>query len=142
MGKTIVIDANVTLGLYLRLPHSEKVDRWMQTWQAEDAHLIVPTLWEYECISALHRAATMKMILAADVKRIAANLLSLEFQRVAPSLELHLLAMTWAERLGQSKVYDAQYVALAESQSAQLWTVDLRLANSLMRWGVEWVRTE
>ena len=38
MAKPIVIDANVTLGLFLRLPYSEKVDRWMQTWQASEAH--------------------------------------------------------------------------------------------------------
>jgi hypothetical protein len=50
VGKTIVIDANATLGMFLRLPYSDKVDRWMEAWQIEEAHLVVPILWEYECL--------------------------------------------------------------------------------------------
>ena len=141
MAKPIVIDANVTLGLFLRLPYSEKVDRWMQTWQAEEAHLVVPTLWEYECISGLRRAVTLKIISSKDLERMATDLLALEFQRVAPTPELHQSALTWAERLGQAKVYDAHYVALAESLLAEFWTVDQRLFNSLKSLGVAWVQT-
>ncbi len=140
MAKPIVIDANVTLGLFLRLPYSEKVDRWMQTWQTEEAHLVVPTLWEYECLSGLRRALTLKIISSTDLERMAVDLLALEFQRVAPTLELHQSALTWAERLGQAKVYDAHYVALAESLSAEFWTVDQRLFNSLNSLGVDWVQ--
>jgi len=140
MAKPIVIDANVTLGLILRLPYSEKVDRWMQTWQTEEAHLVVPTLWEYECLSGLRRALALKIISPTDLERMAVDLLALEFQRVAPTLELHQSALTWAERLGQAKVYDAHYVALAESLSAELWTVDQRLFNSLKGLGVDWVQ--
>ncbi len=140
MAKTIVIDANATLGLFLRLPYSEMVDQWMQNWQAEEAHLVVPTLWEYECLSGLRRAVTLRIISPQDVEKMAAALLELEFQRVAPTLELHQSALIWAERLGQSKVYDAQYVALAESLAAEFWTVDEKLFNSLKRLGIVWVK--
>ena len=142
MAKPIVIDANVTLGLVLRLPYSEKVDRWMQGWQLEEAHLVVPTLWEYECLSGLRRAISLKMISPHDAERIAADLLALDFQRVAPTLALHQSALRWADRLGQSKVYDAQYVALAESLSAEFWTVDQRLSHSLQNLGVDWAHSE
>ncbi|HVP20861.1 MAG TPA: type II toxin-antitoxin system VapC family toxin [Anaerolineaceae bacterium] len=142
MGKTIVIDANVTLSLVLRLPYSEKVDRWMQAWQLEEAHLVVPTLWEYECLSGLRKAVTLKMISSHDAERIAADLLALDFQRVAPTLALHKSALRWADHLGQSKVYDAQYVALAESLSAEFWTVDQRLGNSLQGLRVDWAHSE
>jgi predicted nucleic acid-binding protein len=142
MGKPIVIDANVTLGLVLRLPYSEKVDRWMQDWQLEEAHLVVPTLWEYECLSGLRRAVAVRMISSNDAERIAADLLSLDFQRVPPNLALHQSALRWADRLGQSKAYDAQYVALAESLSAEFWTVDQRLSHSLQSLGVDWTHSE
>ncbi len=142
MAKTIVIDANVTLGLFLRLPYSETVDRWMQTWQAEEAHLVVPALWEYECLTGLRRAVTLKIISSEDSKRMAAELLALNFQRVAPTLELHQSALAWAERLGHSKVYDAHYVALADSLEAEFWTVDQRLINALKSLGVVWAKSE
>ena len=137
MGKPIVIDANVALGLVLRLPYSEKVDRWMQDWQLEEAHLVVPTLWEYECLSGLRRAVAVRMISSNDAERIAADLLLLDFQRMPPNLALHQSALRWADRLGQSKAYDAQYVALAESLSAEFWTVDQHLSHSLQSLGVE-----
>ena len=36
-----------TLGLFLRLPYSQRVDQWMQAWQAEEARLVVPTLKDW-----------------------------------------------------------------------------------------------
>ncbi len=142
MAKSVVIDANVTLGLFLRLPYSEIVDRWMQIWQTEEAHLVVPALWEYECLSGLRRAVTLKIISPEDSEQMATRLLALEFQRVAPTLELHRSALAWARRLGQSKVYDAQYIALAENLEAEFWTVDQKLFNSLKSLGVVWVKSE
>ncbi len=142
MGKSVVIDANATLGLFLRLPYSQIVDRWMQTWLVEEAHLVVPALWEYECLSGLRRAAYLKLISPQEAERMAGDLLALDFQRVPPNLELHRSALAWAERLGQSKVYDAQYIALAESLAAEFWTVDKRLFHAMQSLGVEWVRSE
>ena len=142
MAQTLVIDANTILGLFLKLPYSEKVDRWMQVWQKEEAHLVVPILWEYECVSGLRRAVALKLITNQNAERMASDLLALEIQRILPDQALHLAALHWSERLGQSKIYDAHYVALAESLSAEFWTVDQRLYNSLRSLGVDWVRSE
>ena len=49
--------------------------------------------------------------------------------------------MHWAERIGQSKVYDSQYLALAESIAADFWTADQRLYHSLQGLGVTWVHS-
>ena len=141
MAQRYVIDANATLGLFLRLPYSKTVDQWMQAWQVEEAGLVVPTLWEYECLTGLRRAATLKLISSKDAERMVEDLLALEFQRVAPTLELHQAALLWAERVGQSKAYDAQYLALAESLSAEFWTADRRLFHALQGLGVNWVHT-
>jgi predicted nucleic acid-binding protein len=139
MARRYVIDANVTLGLFLRLPYSNNVDHRMEEWQAEEARLVVPTLWEYECLTGLRRAVTLKLISPEDAGRMVEELLALEFQRVAPTLELHKAALAWAERIGQSKVYDAQYLALAERLSAEFWTTDQRLFHTLQASGVDWV---
>ena len=141
MARQHVIDANATLGLFLRLPYSQEVDHWLQTWQGEEARLVVPTLWEYECLTGLRRAVTLKLISAQDVERMASDLLALEFHRVAPTLELHKSALLWAERIGQLKVYDAHYLALAENLSAEFWTADKRLFHTLQELGVSWVHS-
>ncbi|HLE16232.1 MAG TPA: type II toxin-antitoxin system VapC family toxin [Anaerolineales bacterium] len=139
MAQRVVIDANATLGLFLRLPFSVQVDRQMQAWGAEEARLIVPTLWEYECLTGLRRAVTLKLISPKEAERMVEDLLALEFQRVPPTLELHRAALQWAERIGQSKVYDAHYLALAENLSAAFWTADHRLFRALQGIGVDWV---
>lgn len=139
MAQRYVIDANVTLGLFLQLPFSQAVDLKIHTWQAEEASLVVPMLWEYECLTGLRRAVTLKLIPFEEAQRMVEDLLALEFQRVAPTPELHQAALLWAERIGQSKVYDAHYLALAESLAAEFWTADQRLFHTLEQLGVNWV---
>ena len=64
---------------------------------------------------------------------------TLRIHYLAPSPELHLRAWYWADRLNHSKTYDAQYVALAELERADLWTADRRLANGARQVGAGWV---
>jgi predicted nucleic acid-binding protein len=113
----------------------------MRVWQEEEAQLFVPTLWEYECLSGLRRASTLKLLSSKELGTTVEHLLALEFQRVEPTLELHHSALVWAERIGQSKVYDAQYIALAESLEAEFWTADQRLFRSMQALGVDWVHS-
>jgi predicted nucleic acid-binding protein len=138
MAQRVVIDANVTLGLVLSLPYSLQVDRQMQIWRSDETRIIVPTLWEYECLTGLRRAAATRLISASNAWQIAKVLFSLGFERVPPNLELHESALQWADRLSQSKAYDAQYLALAESRLAEFWTADKRLFHTLQGLDVQW----
>lgn len=140
MAQRIVIDANATLGLFLKLPYSAQIDYHMQAWQVADAQLFVPVLWEYECMTGVRRAVIQKLISPQRGEQIMAGLLALNLQRVTPTLDLHRSAFNWAARIGQAKVYDAHYVAVAESLSAEFWTADQRLANALHGLGVVWVQ--
>ena len=139
MAQQYVIDANLTLGLFLRLPYSERIDQKMQEWQSQGALLFVPTLWEYECLTGLRRAVVQKLIPFREAERMVEEVVDLEFHRVAPTLEMHQAALIWAERIGQSKVYDAQYLALAEALPAEMWTADQRLFYALQGLGVNLV---
>ncbi len=141
MAQQYVIDANIALGLFLQLPYSKNVDRWMQERQAEEARLVVPILWEYECLSGLRRAVALKLISLKDAEQMVDALHALEFQRVMPTQELHQAALHWAERIGQSKIYDAEYIALAESLHAEFWTADQRLFSVLQGLGVDWAHS-
>lgn len=54
-------------------------------------------------------------------------------------------ALLWAKRLGQSRTYDAPYLAVAEEQRAELWTADRRLSNGAVQAGatfVHWIGEE
>jgi predicted nucleic acid-binding protein len=64
---------------------------------------------------------------------------ALAIQCVPPSPELHERALYWAARMNHHKSYDAQYVALAEQERADLWTADQRLAKGARQIGAGWV---
>ena len=53
---------------------------------------------------------------------------------------LYHAALDWADKLRQSKAYDAAYLALAESLNAEFWTADQRLVNATRALNIDWVK--
>jgi predicted nucleic acid-binding protein len=139
MAGGVVVDANITLGLFLRLPYSEKAEQWMLAHRAERSSIAVPLLWEYECVSGLRKAIVLGQITPEDAERMVHLLHQMEFHRVPPTADLHRSALKWAEKVGQSKTYDAHYLALAEELGSDLWTADRRLADAGNRAGAAWI---
>jgi len=135
----IIVDANFSLAQVLPLPYSQDVIRRMDMWQRELPHLMVPSLWEYEVVSGLRRASYRGLVVLEEVQTILDELLGMALEVVPASDDRHHLALGWAERLRQSKAYDAQYLALAEQVGAEFWTGDQRLANNACQLGVGWV---
>ncbi|MFA6110471.1 MAG: type II toxin-antitoxin system VapC family toxin [Candidatus Latescibacterota bacterium] len=58
----------------------------------------------------------------------------------AADASLHRLALEAARQYDLPAAYDAHYVALAERESTELCTADIRLAQHLRDHGVDWVR--
>lgn len=89
--------------------------------------------------SALRRAVA-KGLLDGQAAGEALDLLQdIRIRPITPASSLHARALLWSARLGQSKAYDAQYLALAEEMSCGLLTADLRLARSAQALGATWV---
>ncbi len=65
--------------------------------------------------------------------------LLLNIESIPPSSSLHQGSLAWAERLGQWRAYDAQYLALAEQTRLAFWTADQRLVNAARGAGANWV---
>jgi predicted nucleic acid-binding protein len=80
-------------------------------------------------------------ISSAEAEWMIEGLFALELQTIPPTPELQRAALGWAERIGQSQAYHSQYLALAESLSAEFWTADARLAQALKKLGVSWIGT-
>jgi predicted nucleic acid-binding protein len=134
-----VVDANFSLAQVLPLPYSPAVIWRMRVWQDELPHILVPGLWEYEVVTGLRRACHQRLLSLEQAQSSLDELLGMELEVVPASLKLHRRSLEWAERLGQSRAYDSQYLALAEQVNAELWTGDRRLANGAAALGVDWV---
>ncbi len=136
---TIVLDANLAVGAAIPRPDAPQIAGVLALWQQNDERLIAPCLLEYEVTSALRRAITIGILDRNAAEKAITIILNLGIELIAPSPELDKSALRLAAQIGQSKAYDAQYLALAAREGAPLWTADRRLANAARDAGLDWV---
>lgn len=75
---------------------------------------------EYELANLLRRMVVGRVLTAEAGCVTLRQLLALSIHRVPPTPDLHERALLWAARLGQSKAYDAHYLALAEQLGIEI----------------------
>ena len=136
---TVVVDANLAVGVAISEQYTPQIIEKFTAWRKEDEHLIAPNLLEYEVVSALQRAISLNLLARQEAERVLRIIFQLGIELVYPTQEVRLDAIRWAERISQSKAYDAQYLALASRENAPLWTADRRLANAAQATGATWV---
>lgn len=134
----IVVDANITVALFVNLPYSNKSESMFRLWRMQDAQLHAPALWPAEVASALRKMVAVGQMSFDDARLSLSHLEKFSIQVVLPDSDLLDRSLVWADRLNQIVAYDAQYVALAESLSAEFWTADQRLIQSLNHHNISW----
>jgi len=134
-----VIDANLIAALVVPLPYSDQATQKIVAWRRAGVELLAPVLLEYEITAILRKAVVAQWLTTDLAVEAIGEILTLNIQCLAPTAHLHERALRWAERLGHSKAYDAQYLALAEQEGIELWTADRRLASGAQQAGAHWV---
>ncbi len=133
MTKTqVCVDASFVLKLVLPEADSERVATLWGDWRDARVEILAPALLPFEATSAI-RKAVHRDSLSVESGRIAlAAYLTLEtgIVLVAPD-GLHTRAWELAIQHQQPRMYDAYYVALAESLGCPLWTADERLRRAM-----------
>jgi predicted nucleic acid-binding protein len=123
MTVAVVIDASVALARIRREPLWQDIDRMIRVWRAEGAILYVPTHFWLEISNALVRGHRMP---GAAVLEAIHRLDELGLETVDMNRPLLLLALDLAERHGLT-MYDACYLAIAESLRSLLFSADREL---------------
>ncbi len=131
-----VIDANFAIWAFL--PGARRAET--ATFLARADAIAVPTLWVYEVTSALRKTLWANPSWKAIVEGVLGDILALPDEIFSPNEALVRAALDWSERLGQSKAYDAFYVALAERLGCEFWTGDRRLYHRARQVGAAFVR--
>ncbi len=134
-----ILDASVVLALVLPSPASEQAGSRVRALREAREELYAPALLEYEVCSTLRRSVANGLISADEAAGALEIIRRLGIVPITPASSLHERAMHWSGRLGQTKAYDAQYVALAEQMHCKLLTADLGLVRSARDHGVNWV---
>ena len=125
---TVVVDASLALKWVLPEDHTDEAVALRTRWHDGAESLIAPPVFRPEVTNALH-----KRVRRGDVSRVQASeavvyLTASVTIREPPDLYTRAFALAGELRLGA--VYDALYVALAESEGCELWTADRRLVRS------------
>lgn len=136
---TAVIDANVIAALVFPVTYTPQASQLMIYLDNTDEDLIAPTLFEYEIATIIRRSVAFGLLDESQVSTIWNKLFGSRIRTIVPTTSLHRSALQLAERLGQSKAYDAHYLALAAQESAPFWTADRRLARRAQETGLTWV---
>lgn len=122
-----VIDANIAVNTVTKI-----TDSLMRFWERVDQEQITPCaprLWMSETTSAVRFSVSQKAISLEDAEEILRTINGLRVEIIDEDEELSLRALELAGKLGQSKAYDAFYLALAEKLVVEFWTADERLFN-------------
>lgn len=135
---SIVLDASVVVPLMVSHPFSQAAERCFRYWKREYYQILSPCFMPVEVVSVLRQAVYGRKLNPQQALEAVDILMAMGIELVMPGSELHQSALRWAERLGQSKAYDAQYIALAEQRGAELWSADQRLVNALQTQGAGW----
>lgn len=136
-----VVDANIAIQTAMDI--TEELEKFWERVDLEQITPCAPRLWLSETTSAIRFLISRKEITADEGDEALRTMYGLRVENINEDEELSLRALELAGKLGQSKAYDAFYLALAEKLVAEFWTLDERLANRCrkdlkLKW-VHWV---
>jgi len=134
----VVVDASLVVNVLLTQDYSVQAGRCLDGWKSSGELLYAPAHWYAEVVSALCFAVFKGKLAPTDADLLVNVLPELGVRVVEPTPALLKSSLHWAERLGQSKAYDAQYTAVAEQYGTELWSTDQRLVNALQAQGAGW----
>lgn len=139
-GNTIIIDASVALKWWLRDEDSTaEADQVQMDFLRGDLCLVAPNLFDYEIVNTLKMAFVRNRIDEAYALAAISDLVAYDIER-HDTRPLQILAFQIACRY-QRSVYDAAYLALAQTLGFDFYTGDKRLFNAVgnvFNW-VKWI---
>jgi predicted nucleic acid-binding protein len=122
-----VVDANI--GIQTAIGITETLETFWERVDQENITPCAPRLWLSETASAIRFLVSQKEITPDEAEDILRTIHGLRIEMINEDEELSLRALELAGKLGQSKAYDAMYLALAEKLVVEFWTMDERLVN-------------
>ncbi len=129
--RAVCIDASFFTRTLLPDERDPEVDRQWTALLSDDAAIVAPTLFPWECSNAVLQAMRRGRI---AVPRAERALLDITRARVAlVSIEEHLIYVwqSFVTRYDMPAVYDATYLAVADMLGCELWTADRRLYRTV-----------
>ena len=140
MNSLVVVDATLAFKWLAQEEYSDRADALGRFWASRGTRRAAPYFMPVEVANALHRRVVRAEMSVHDGVRLIERLLSSGLE-LHETPNLHGRALEMAGRLNQGAVYDAHYLALAETLDCELWTADekfFRVASPVAE-NVRWI---
>ena len=126
----VCVDASLALTWLLSVRADEPADSLRRRWLIDDVELVGPPLFRAEVTSVLREEVFFKRLTPGEGEE-AFSIYSAIPIRIVNSPHIYRKAWELAVEYHQHRTYDMQYLAVAEMEDCELWTLDRRLINSL-----------
>jgi predicted nucleic acid-binding protein len=136
---TVCIDASFPLLFILRDPAWEPAFLLWQRWMQRGEGIVSPPIFHPEVTSILRERMYRQEMTAEQAQGALDWTLSLPVGTATDNAALQRRAFSFAVRFNRPKVYDSQYLAMADLIGCDLWTADKRLINTVGG-SLPWVR--
>lgn len=131
-------DASVVVKWLLPEEGSEEALALADRWARQGTTAVVPTLLWTEVANTLHQRTRQGDLPASAARELLQELMDSGLE-TRSEVGLCRRALRLADSLGLAAVYDAVYLAVAETEGAEFWTFDRRL-HSRVSGVFPWVR--
>lgn len=125
MAGLVVVDASLIVKWLVVEEYTKEANDLAAQWNDQQTQVVALHFMPMEVANALHQYVRRGgLTLEGALLRLATLMRSgIQLQNAS---RLHARAMELASELRQGAVYDAHYLALAESLGCELWTADRR----------------
>ena len=127
----VCLDANVIISWLVPQQQHPNVYERMDQWLEDGVEMVGPSLLFSEVVSVLRNQVARGNLAEEDAQRLLRVFFRLGIRRI-DNFTLFGRAYELATRLGHPQAYDAHYLAAAEQESCQFWTLDRPLYQSAM----------
>ena len=140
MNGHVVVDASLAFKWLVKEERSDEARSVARSWEGRGVRTAAPHFMPVEVATALHRRVTESELSVEEAVELVEVLLASGIELHDPP-DLYGRAIELASLLSQGAVYDAHYLALAETLDCELWTADEKFFRAASPAGrnVRWI---
>jgi len=126
----VCVDASLAVTWLLRIQEDNYADDLRRKWQVGGIEMTGPSMFHSEVTSVLREEVYFKRLSQEEGEEAFSLYASIPI-RIVDDIIVYRLAWELARKYNLPRTYDMQYLAVAEMEDCELWTVDRKLVNAV-----------
>jgi predicted nucleic acid-binding protein len=130
MNSKVCIDASLAIQWLLPTQQNRLAESLLEAWDKDGTELIGPPLFDAELTSVIRLQIYSKNLLVEQGEEAFLSYRELGV-KIINHPELPHTAWELAKKYNLPRTYDMQYLAVAEMEDCEVWTLDKKLVNAV-----------